>query len=534
MADQLRYAVISGEIRDEFDFLVTLSKVVDLRDSGFIAGIVVSTWDSQVNTALENRLRTLGVPVVRYPGSFLDPSDRDAQAVYLRQAKLFLNGLRLIPDDAYVFRIRTDRSLDELGRALEPAGGNGYSLPEGKVAVHIGGSQARIIEMPFSFSDFTFYGPKLGLQRMVILESSFHLLDRHIVTNSMWFVGPYLHSSPTIRDWYYYVDTWILRSAMQRIGWDKIGDWPSAFIDLIAEYFVILDRDFYFVPDAASAGLHSFEEAIASGTWTTGLTLLLEGGASQSTANYQRFLEAVQVARSSGIGPITAESHDELVKFGELHFPEHNGRWIRPFLHPPTAFRSTDKSVADAPKVLFEGAGSRVLEYVAGAQKNYEIRDVTSTLAPRDGRYFYLALAAEARGRAELAPQLSKILAEKDWDTVLRGHEVASQVENMLRQQLNHRFNLHVAFYLLAYYQNNPDRSDFHGIPHPDKAKTLVVDLVAKRLGTRLRWNDEVSAIENYRLQLATHRSNVRDSPSMAKLDAIAEIVDAWQPVYFS
>lgn len=521
-----RYAVISGEIRDEFDFLVTMSKVVDLRDSGMLDGIVLSTWKSQVDEALRHNLSALDVLLVTYPDSFLMPSSNAAQAVYLRQAKLFLNGLRTVPDDAFVFRIRTDRSLDELGRV--PLGSGADCLPSHRVSVHLGGSQARIIEMPFSFSDFTFFGPKRALERMVLLESSFHLIDRHVVTNSMWFVGPYLHSNPAIRDWFYYVDTWKLRPAMAKAGWASVGDWPDFFLQMLASYFDALASDFYVIADEAETTNASLEQLIASGQWANSVDAIVEGRLIQRTPNYERFLQAVSAARSGVEWSLTADAHGDMVEFGSRYFPDLGTDWIRPFVEVslPTRRASVDGSAAA--EVLFDGASQNTLGFVDEVKRYHVISGVQQKLSPRDGRNYYLALASETRYNAALAPQLAHILATQDWDTVLRGRAVAAQIENMLRQQLQHRFNLDVCFSLLSYYDHYRGGADFHGVPHVQKARDLVSKLVAARLATGVAWNDALSAIQNFRAQLDASRAS---SSNSALLDDLIARVEKYESV---
>ncbi|WP_141396593.1 hypothetical protein [Microbacterium gorillae] len=513
---------------------MTLSKVVELRDRGVISGIVVSTWESQINSSLRRQLDTLGISLLEYPGDFLASREIEAQAVFLRQAKLFLEGLRLIPDDGYVIRVRTDRSLDELGSAIGNARGDDFPLPDDKVSVHIREVQARNFEMPLFFSDFTFYGPKLALQRMILLESSFHLIDRPIVTNAMWFVGQSLHDSPIIRDWYYYVDIQLLKAGVRELGWAGVGDWPIAFINMLAEHFCLLERDFFIVPENKEVTDLTLEESLTTGSWTMSIAAIVSGRLGRPSRNYERFMEAVDAVRQGRKLAITAEVHRDLIAFGHRIFPNAPARWLRPFIQLGPARLSNTDSRSDPGAILFDGAGPRVRELVDEVRRTSIVQGVEAKLSPRDGRLFYLALAAETRSRAEIAPRLSRFLREKDWDTVLQGRFVASQIENMLRQQLMHRFNLQVVFDLMVFYDHYRNSVDFHEIPFPEKAKDLLITVVAKRFATGLDWDDSLSAMQNFRQQIAAFAASLDDASTRGRVNAVLAQANSYRSELFS
>lgn len=66
------WAVICGNIRDELDFKLTLTRMVELRLEGKIQHIVLSTWKGEIDkyAGLREQLAYLQVYLIENPAFF--------------------------------------------------------------------------------------------------------------------------------------------------------------------------------------------------------------------------------------------------------------------------------------------------------------------------------------------------------------------------------------------------------------------------------------------------------------------------------
>lgn len=114
------WAVVCGAVRQEFELLSVMTWLCVKRAEGYIDGIVLSTWIGEINNIpnLRNRLEYIGVHIVESP-LVSDDIETYFNLNYTRQAIQLDAGLRIVPDDVFVLKCRTDMSMDMLNKMKE-------------------------------------------------------------------------------------------------------------------------------------------------------------------------------------------------------------------------------------------------------------------------------------------------------------------------------------------------------------------------------------------------------------------------------
>ncbi|QGY41728.1 hypothetical protein GM415_16890 [Pseudodesulfovibrio cashew] len=110
------WIIICGAIRDLDAFLPTLATACGLHAQGAVEGVILTTWNGEIDAHQGLRKRLAGLPVT--VAETQDPGS-NAWGNFARQLKHLRLALELCPDDAYVFKTRTDKSrLGELNLDL--------------------------------------------------------------------------------------------------------------------------------------------------------------------------------------------------------------------------------------------------------------------------------------------------------------------------------------------------------------------------------------------------------------------------------
>ena len=209
MATKL-WAVICGNIRDELDFKLTVSRLVDLRKQNKVQHILLSTWRDEIDkySGLRDELKKLKVYVLEnYPLSSELEKTPTESVNYWRQARQLLAALDVIPKTDFVLRLRTDRSLnyinqmDKLGvfenyQHPVPQLGRFPKLFDYKVTV-FGPKMIRLLHM----IDFVLLGNNRDLYKMINFDVSDLRFQKPCVANAQWYLYPFIQEFSIIRDY---------------------------------------------------------------------------------------------------------------------------------------------------------------------------------------------------------------------------------------------------------------------------------------------------------------------------------------------
>ena len=109
------WAVVCGNLRDELDFKLTMSKLVELRNNQKIKHIVLSTWRGEINKfpRLREALNEANIFIIE--SWEMDKTLEKAptgSVNYWRQAQQMLAALEIITRNAFILKARKDRSLN--------------------------------------------------------------------------------------------------------------------------------------------------------------------------------------------------------------------------------------------------------------------------------------------------------------------------------------------------------------------------------------------------------------------------------------
>lgn len=201
------WAVICGALRDPVEFKLTLAELVEWRRQGLLEGLVLSTWEDEIDqyAGLRKVLNRLGIVLVESE-DVPDPGPSN----YWRQLQAFRRGLALCPPDRPVFKARTDKLLgelptfrDRLAQGPEPTVSLLGQEPLWEHKVHI------LYQCPtlcFSFLDLAFYGSREALDQMVHLDA-FPLVDslnRNLNPGYSWLAVPWSRRWPAVAEYFRY------------------------------------------------------------------------------------------------------------------------------------------------------------------------------------------------------------------------------------------------------------------------------------------------------------------------------------------
>ena len=204
------WAVICGNIRDELDFKLTLTKLITLRSNNKVSHILLSTWRGEIDkyTGLREALKSLDVFIVEsYPISDKLQNTASDAVNFWRQSRQLLAALDVIPKDSFILRVRTDRSLNYINQMgllgvfdqyeVESIGfGKFPKLFQYKVFV-FAPKMIRLMHM----IDFVFLGYHKDLYKLINFDVNELMFQKQIVANAQWFMKPFVEEFPIIRDY---------------------------------------------------------------------------------------------------------------------------------------------------------------------------------------------------------------------------------------------------------------------------------------------------------------------------------------------
>ncbi|MGJ3244363.1 MAG: hypothetical protein ACFE0O_15585 [Opitutales bacterium] len=237
------WAVICGAVRDDLDFKLTVAELVGLRSRGLLDGLILSTWEGEVEAwdGLSEALADLGVAVI---------ASRDVPvagpANYWRQLKAFHVGLQATPAGCGVLKTRTDKVVSLLAglvpylqKGPRPATAYGRQEP---VFQHRLGVLHAVATMPGTTSDLMFYGTRADLERVAHLDGHMDNCAYQPKLNPCfsWINTPAAPVFPILREALEHIDPNALSNALVRYGLEGKGDeLPDYLVRLLAAGFVL-------------------------------------------------------------------------------------------------------------------------------------------------------------------------------------------------------------------------------------------------------------------------------------------------------
>lgn len=253
------WAVMTGTIRDEIEFRLTLEQLILWRNERKIDGIIFSTWKNEPDKVpgIRTLLTRLHVEVLE-----IEPVPEKYEKIetnsvnYWRQAMQLQAAIDILPEDVFIFKTRTDRALKgmkELACIFEEGlekttdaclryGMDKFpTVFEYKMAI-----QKPRTNRILHFVDFTFICWKADLRRIINFDLSELYLHRDLVANTQFFALPFLHEFPIIRDYFRMINFRpLIRDLKQYVELQKENSqFPDFFLHVYATYFLILMTHF--------------------------------------------------------------------------------------------------------------------------------------------------------------------------------------------------------------------------------------------------------------------------------------------------
>lgn len=252
------WAVVCGAVREELDLRLAMNKLLELRESGILAGIIISTWEREFDRFpnLREQLEQNDVTIIEQrPLEARVTIGRTNSINYMRQALQFQAALNILPEDCFVLKARTDRSLhqilqieDQLSKKPQKVGfSKGMkqrempSIFEYKVTIF----NARIQRI-FNFSDFVFWGHVSDVRKLINFHIAEMTFNRDLVANTQWFLYPFSDNFPIIRDYFRMINFRPLINGMKNYfeAEEYEDTFPAFFYRVYGSYLLILS--YYF------------------------------------------------------------------------------------------------------------------------------------------------------------------------------------------------------------------------------------------------------------------------------------------------
>lgn len=272
-----------GAIREELDLRLAINKLLEMRESELIAGIIVSTWERDFDRfpSLRKQLEDNDIKIVEQR-PLEDRMDiaRTNSINYMRQALQFQAALDILPDDCFVLKARTDRSLHQILQIEEQLTENpkkvGFTKKEmNRDMPHIFNYKITIfnarIQRIFNFSDFVFWGHISDVRKFINFNLAELNFNRDLVANTQWFLYPFIEKFPVIRDYFRFINfrplIFGMKDYFEQDHYDE--KFPVFFYRVYASYLLILAYYFNLVDmrrDLETSN-RKFEEGLENTTY---------------------------------------------------------------------------------------------------------------------------------------------------------------------------------------------------------------------------------------------------------------------------
>lgn len=277
------WAVVCGAVREELDLRLATNKLLEMRESGIIAGIVISTWEKEFDRfpELRRQLENNDVRIIEQrPLESRLTIARTNSTNYMRQALQFQVALDTLPEDCFVLKARTDRSLHQIlqieSQLLKEPKKVGFSEGrESRKMPHIFDYKVTIfnarIQRIFNFSDFVFWGHISDVRKFINFNLAELSFNRDLVANTQWFLYPFAEQFPIIRDYFRFVNFRPLIVGMKEyFEQEQYGEtFPKFFYRVYGSYLMILSYYFNLVDMRRDleSDTHKFKEGLENTTY---------------------------------------------------------------------------------------------------------------------------------------------------------------------------------------------------------------------------------------------------------------------------
>lgn len=200
------WALVTGAVRSELYLRITMVKLCDMRAKGQLEGIVLSTWKGEIapDSILKNQLTALEIKIVETEAIDINAEIVNNVLGLERQRVLIDNGLKIIPFDSFVIRLRTDFNSDirVLFDLFDQEQYDDYALEYGKFPVnfkykiYVREYCAKHIFYP---NDRFFYGQREDLKKLMIPLSYSKLVNFHYDIEVELMTGYAFYTYPILR-----------------------------------------------------------------------------------------------------------------------------------------------------------------------------------------------------------------------------------------------------------------------------------------------------------------------------------------------
>lgn len=262
------WALLCGAIRSKLEFDVTLNAALDLRRTGLLDGIVVSTWHDAFKDfpELRSQLAAAGVHVVSVP-----QIREGGNGNTYRQHRLVQAGLEVCPSDSAILKMRSDKCVHRLryftdvltrGLAKPPETAPAYRIFRNRLAV-----MTASLTMPFSNSDVVFYGLKEDIRTLLHMDMTYDWVFFPGSANAeiRWFSRPFLARIKTLRAFFEYFNCRLVSGyIIDRFASGEHAKIPAFLYDMLAANLLIIHENFELVSDGGTG------EKISASTLFTG------------------------------------------------------------------------------------------------------------------------------------------------------------------------------------------------------------------------------------------------------------------------
>lgn len=398
------WALIMGNFRQEFELYTTISYLCDLRRTGVVDEILISTWEGEADRIphLRDRFKELGIYLVEAPEPMESISYTDMS--YLRQAAQMKNALACVPNESVVLKCRSDFSnfdfnrMDALNEGLLSKNINGFgSFSCGlnhKISVLCYG-----ISCPFTLYDVTFWGDREDLEKLSSSENSLYSIGS-VMWVDIWIFAPYfVRKYQIFEDFYRCIEHRAFASAMYSWRPEDDAVLPRALVKFYALYFVILYQGFTIfheeaLPDEVHLSLADVfgkrdDNYIRKNGYVEirneKIVDLVVNGGLEMTPGYRTLYDEINHIKEAGYAEslsITRDDYDELIEWGRKEFGLELESWLLPYHRITPSGVTYDLDFDEASKILFS-------DYNVDADVLSEIKDIS-----HDAKGYYNHLVA--------------------------------------------------------------------------------------------------------------------------------------------
>lgn len=368
------WAVITGNFRQEFELYTTIAYLCEFRSKGVIDGIVISTWEGEVEkvSGLKQRLDELGIFLVETPA--LEEDTVYSSINYLRQSTQLKSALSALPEGAFVLKCRTDYSnydlnrIDNIHEGINLVNVNEFGDFDAGMDYKIGVLRFGVTT-PFTFHDITYMGTKNDLRRLCSLDNSL-LSVGYVTWVDMWIFATYFVKRYTVfEDFYRFINSNVFISLMVNITEEKEFILPLFLNKFYALYFVVLYQCFYVYdtevfPENEKLGIEDIfrgkEGMYLRQSWLIEIRndeivkRIVLGELAPSKA-YDALYSEIEKIRKKGYAEslsMTYEDYEELERWGRDYFGVEPKEWLYPYNKVSLENQHTE-SFDESAKILF-------------------------------------------------------------------------------------------------------------------------------------------------------------------------------------